>query len=99
MDELVKINSAAASDGGSLWLGIGDGELGASFVLNRSIKARGTLAYEMISNEQGVLSGDGLTALRMRLLSVRETMTADDPHRKVVDEFLGVLQRQAPTEV
>lgn len=91
----MSINSAAAADGGSLWLEINVGGLGAGYTLNRSMRARGTPIYEQISDEQGPLSQDGLTALLTRLLVVRKTMTGDDPNRRVVDEFLRVLQKDA----
>jgi hypothetical protein len=94
----MEINTATAADGGSLWLGFGEFSQGQGYFLNRSIVARGTPAYEQISDEQGVLSREGLRDLLDKLLSIRDAMTREDPNFETVNEFLGVLQRQAPEE-
>ena len=92
----MEINSATAADGGSLWLGFGEYGQGQGYFLNRAIGARGTPAYEQISDAQGVLSREGLRDLLEKLLSIRNAMTSEDLNLQTVNEFLGVLQRQAP---
>ena len=92
----MEINSAAASDGGSLWLGISENGHGSSYFLNRSIGARGTATYEQISSEQGVLSPEEQSDLLDKLVSIRKTMGTDNPNFQTLKEFLAVLLKQAP---
>ena len=92
----MEINTAAASDGGSLWIGMTENGQSAGYVLNRSIAARGTPSYEQISGDRGVLSEKELRTLLEKLLTVCQSMASDDPDLWTVKEFLEVLQRQAP---
>lgn len=79
---------AAAADGGSLYLQLKVGEVLRPYVLNRSLMARGTPAFEQISTDGGALA----PSQQAELLAVLELLAAPERDDWTVLEFVKVLR-------
>lgn len=88
------VESAFASDGGSISLRLTDGGWVGVFTMDRSITSFGTPAYEAIVDDAGQpLAADARATLLQRLALIRETLAEDDDHLHSVDEYLKVLRK------
>lgn len=81
-------DTAAAADGGSLYLQLKVGEVLRPYVLNRSLTARGTPAFEQISTDGGALAH----AQQAQLLANLELLGAPESDDWTVLEFVKVLR-------
>lgn len=87
-----QFDCAIALDGGSLSLAWPvRGEM-VNYVLNRSIKARGTSVFETVARNGCMLSGDDERALLNDLLGLLESLDAEYGCVDIVKEFVSVLQ-------
>lgn len=87
-----QFDCAIALDGGSLSLAWPvRGEM-VSYVLNRSINARGTCDFETVARNGCMLSGEDERALLNDLLGLLERLDAANGCADIVKEFVSVLQ-------
>lgn len=87
------IGTPVAADGGSLALEVERIDEGVEFlVLNRSIAARGTDAFETLSSQRGVLSHDEVLALINVLGQL--PVFGENADVGMVENFLAILKRK-----
>lgn len=89
-----RFDCAVAMDGGSLSLAWpAQGEM-VSYVLNRSIKARGTSEFEAVTGNGSMLSIDDERQLLSNLLESLRRLDTTNGCIDIVKEFVSVLRRR-----
>jgi hypothetical protein len=92
-------NALAASDGGSLGLGLERSEGGIeSLGLNRSIASRGTAAFNRVVSDQGTLTPGQCGEFALELERLLDELSPENPSAVVASEFVAALKLQSSAQ-
>jgi hypothetical protein len=87
------INAAIASDGGTILIALADKDgNGAAFKINRSLRDRGTPAYNRVSGEHGELTELEADRLLGQLQGVLAATEPCSPYFKLLETFVSHLK-------